>query len=77
MRRSPLPGLVEVLQRNLSRGFKNLAILRRVTCSFRVSSWVRSPFRRWVLVLLDEVLADLDAGIPAAAHFHCWPVCRY
>ena len=26
MRRSLLPGLVEVLKRNLSRGFKNLAI---------------------------------------------------
>ena len=57
-----LPGLVEVLKRNLSR-FQNLAILRAGHVLFRVSSWVESipPLGARPS---DGVLADLNAGIP-------------
>ncbi len=69
MRRSLLPGLVEV-KRNLSRRFQEPGW--PITCcpgEQRVQ--VRS--RRWVLVL-DEVLANLNAGIPQQLALVCLQV---
>ncbi len=51
MRRSLLPGLVEVLKRNLSRGFKNLAIFEAGHVFIPGEQLGSSLFRRWVLAL--------------------------
>lgn len=62
--RSLLPGLVEVLKRNLSRGFKNLAIFQsdRVFIPGDQHGSVSIPGLG--VCPSDEVLADLNAGIP-------------
>ena len=64
LRRSLLPGLTEVLQRNLSRGFKNLKIFeagRVFIPGERQGSASIPPLGERPS---DEVLADLNAGIP-------------
>ena len=64
MRRSLLPGLTEVLQRNLSRGFKNLAIFeigRVFIPGEQQGSAVIPPLAERPS---DEVLENINAGIP-------------
>ena len=64
MRRSLLPGLVGVLKRNLSRGFKNLAIFEAGRVFIprpQHGSALNPPLGQRPS---DEVLAELNAGIP-------------
>lgn len=64
MRRSLLPGLTEVLSRNLSRGLKNLAIYETGHV-FNPGSQLGSAFIPGLGVKpAEQVLADLNAGIP-------------
>ena len=64
MRRSLLPGLVEVLKRNLSRGFKNLAIFEAGHVFIPGEQLGSESIPPLGARPSDEVLADLNAGIP-------------
>lgn len=64
MRRSLLPGLTEVLKRNLSRGFKNLAIYETGHVFIPGAQHGSSQIPGLGVRPTDEVLADLNAGIP-------------
>lgn len=64
MRRSLLPGLTEVLSRNLSRGFKNLAIYETGSVFIPGSQLGSATIPGLGVKPADDVLADLNAGIP-------------
>ncbi len=64
MRRSLLPGLTEVLSRNLSRGFKNLAIYETGSVFIPGIKLGSDSIPGLGVKPADEVLADLNAGIP-------------
>ena len=64
MRRSLLPGLVEVLKRNLSRGFKNLAIFEAGHVFIPGEQLGSESIPPLGARPSNEVLADLNAGIP-------------
>lgn len=64
MRRSMLPGLVEVLKRNLSRGFRNLAIYESGHVFIPGSQLGSADIPGLGVRPSDEVLTDLNAGIP-------------
>ena len=64
MRRSLLPGLTEVLSRNLSRGFKNLAIYETGSVFIPGPQLGSASIPGLGVKPADEVLADLNAGIP-------------
>lgn len=64
MRRSLLPGLTEVLSRNLSRGFKNLAIYETGSVFIPGTQLGSASIPGLGVKPADEVLADLNAGIP-------------
>lgn len=64
MRRSLLPGLTEVLSRNLSRGFKNLAIYETGSVFIPGPRLGSATIPGLGVKPADEVLADLNAGIP-------------
>lgn len=64
MRRSLLPGLTEVLSRNLSRGFKNLAIYETGSVFIPGPQLGSATIPGLGIKPADEVLADLNAGIP-------------
>lgn len=64
MRRSLLPGLTEVLSRNLSRGFKNLAIYETGSVFIPGPQLGSATIPGLGVKPADEVLADLNAGIP-------------
>ena len=65
MRRSLLPGLVDVLKRNLSRGFKNLALYES-GCVFLPGERLGSESIPAFGVSPEEsVLDEINAGIPA------------
>ncbi len=64
LRRSLLPGLVEVLRRNLSRGFKNLAIYESGNVFLPGEQLGSTSIPGVGVRPSDEVLADLRAGIP-------------
>lgn len=65
LRRSLMPGLVENLQRNLSRGFKNLAIFESGTVFIPGAQHGSAQIPGLGARPTDEVLADLNAGLPA------------
>ena len=69
MRRSLLPGLVEVLKRNLSRGFKNLAIFESGHVFIPGEKLGSDSIPPLGVRPSDEVLADLNAGIPKQPSF--------
>ncbi|CNI10826.1 phenylalanyl-tRNA synthetase subunit beta [Mycobacterium tuberculosis] len=69
MRRSLLPGLVEVLKRNLSRGFKNLAIFEAGHVFIPGEQLGSESIPPLGARPSDEVLADLNAGIPQQPTF--------
>lgn len=64
LRRSLLPGLTEVLKRNLSRGFKNLAIYETGHVFIPGAQHGSASIPGLGVRPSDEVLADLNAGIP-------------
>lgn len=64
MRRSLLPGLTEVLSRNLSRGFKNLAIYETGSVFIPGPQLGSATIPGLGVKPADDVLADLNAGIP-------------
>lgn len=64
LRRSLLPGLVGVLKRNLSRGFKNLAIYEQGHVFIPGKQLGSKEIPGLGVRPSDEVLADLNAGIP-------------
>lgn len=64
MRRSLLPGLTEVLSRNLSRGLKNLAIYETGHIFIPGSQLGSASIPGLGAKPDDRVLADLNAGIP-------------
>ncbi len=64
LRRSLLPGLVGVLKRNLSRGFKNLAIYEQGHVFIPGDQLGSKEIPGLGVRPSDEVLADLNAGIP-------------
>ncbi|WP_237221701.1 phenylalanine--tRNA ligase subunit beta [Rothia nasimurium] len=65
MRRSLLPGLTQVLSRNLSRGFKNLAIYETGSVFIPGPQLGSASIPGLGVKPADEVLADLNAGIPS------------
>lgn len=64
LRRSLLPGLVEVARRNMSRGFKNLAIFESGHVFIPGEQLGSSEIPGLGKRPDDAVLADLNAGIP-------------
>lgn len=64
MRRSLLPGLTEVLKRNLSRGFRNLAIFETGHVFIPGNQLGSAAIPGLGSKPAEEVLADLNAGIP-------------
>lgn len=69
LRRSMLPGLVEVLKRNLSRGFKNVAIFESGHVFIPGSQLGSKEIPGLGARPSDEVLADLNAGLPDQPRF--------
>lgn len=69
LRRSLMPGLVEVLKRNLSRGFKNLAIFESGHVFIPGSQTGSTHIPGLGAKPGDDVLADLNAGIPVQPRY--------